>query len=159
MTIIALRTGIIQVLVQINNTQINRIFSRYPKYLFSEHLPPNHCIWIFFWSLRGLKGIPETLLYFYPSFSPTRISLDLLIIIIIILLLGKWLNTNLTLHEQGVGVEDGVVLKKKFFVSDANVDTNNPAQVHFVYIQVMISLNFRQNWKTGVKTGLASKGD
>lgn len=58
---------------------------------------------------------------------------------------GKWLNTNLSLHEQGVGLEDGVVLKKKFFVSDANVDTNNPAQVHFVYIQV---------WRTASKSGM-----
>lgn len=51
-------------------------------------------------------------------------------------LIGQWLNSNLTLHEQGVGLDDGVVLKKKFFVTDANVDTDNPAQVHFVYIQV-----------------------
>lgn len=56
--------------------------------------------------------------------------------IILIYVTGKWLNSTLTLHEQELGVDDGVVLKKKFFVSDANVDTDNPAQVHFVYIQV-----------------------
>jgi talin len=63
-------------------------------------------------------------------------SLLLILLLFIFGKIGQWLNSTLTLHEQGVGLEDGVVLKKKFFVTDANVDTDNPAQVHFVYIQV-----------------------
>lgn len=49
---------------------------------------------------------------------------------------GSWLHGLNTLPEQRVSDEEVLVLKKKYFVYDANVDQTNPFQLHFVYIQV-----------------------
>ena len=48
---------------------------------------------------------------------------------------GEWLHPHLTLHEQGVSDDAVIVLKKKFFVSDANIDTENPLTLHYLYLQ------------------------
>jgi hypothetical protein len=44
----------------------------------------------------------------------------------------------MTLHEQNVSNDAVIVLKKKFFVSDANIDTENPLTLHYLYLQVRI---------------------
>jgi len=48
---------------------------------------------------------------------------------------GEWLNIAQPLHEQGVTDEQQVVLKKKFFVDDANISRDDPVQLHLVYVQ------------------------
>jgi len=47
----------------------------------------------------------------------------------------QWLVPGATLAEQGVADRDAVVLKKRFFVNDANVDRSDPVQLHLVYAQ------------------------
>ncbi|GAM22112.1 hypothetical protein SAMD00019534_052870 [Acytostelium subglobosum LB1] len=46
-----------------------------------------------------------------------------------------WLNHTQPLHEQGVSDEAVVLLKKKFFVDDFNVNRDDPIQLHLVYVQ------------------------
>ncbi|EFA78109.1 talinB [Heterostelium album PN500] len=48
---------------------------------------------------------------------------------------GEWLNHTQALHEQGVTDEQIVLLKKKFFVDDFNVNRDDPIQLHLVYVQ------------------------
>eukprot|EP01132_Coremiostelium_polycephalum_P006635 gene6635-8208_t len=48
---------------------------------------------------------------------------------------GEWLNHSQPLHEQGVNDEAIVLLKKKFFVDDFNVNRDDPIQLHLVYVQ------------------------
>ena len=46
----------------------------------------------------------------------------------------RWLNKDVSLQEQ---VQEGDILtfKKKFFVSDANIDKSNEMQLHLIYTQ------------------------
>ena len=46
-----------------------------------------------------------------------------------------WLNPEKTLREQGLTEEDYVVLKKKFFVTDQNVDRTDPVQLVMMFTQ------------------------
>ncbi|EGG16302.1 talinB [Cavenderia fasciculata] len=48
---------------------------------------------------------------------------------------NDWLNHAQALHEQGVSDEAIVLLKKKFFVDDFNVNRDDPIQLHLVYVQ------------------------
>ncbi|GAM16912.1 hypothetical protein SAMD00019534_000870 [Acytostelium subglobosum LB1] len=48
---------------------------------------------------------------------------------------SDWLNHTQPLHEQGVSDEAIVLLKKKFFVDDFNVNRDDPIQLHLVYVQ------------------------
>jgi len=47
---------------------------------------------------------------------------------------GAWLLMNKTLTEQGDS-DKVLVLKKRFYVSDAELDKNSPIQLHLAYIQ------------------------
>jgi talin len=40
-----------------------------------------------------------------------------------------------SLQEQGVGEDQLVLFKKKFFVEDANISREDPVQLHLVYVQ------------------------
>jgi hypothetical protein len=51
-------------------------------------------------------------------------------------LLAEWLKNDLTLHEQINSIDQAFILKKKFFMSDATVSTDDPVQLHLVYCQV-----------------------
>lgn len=51
------------------------------------------------------------------------------------LILEGWLNPDKTLREQGMTEEDYVILKKKFFVTDQNVDRSDPVQLVMMYTQ------------------------
>lgn len=46
----------------------------------------------------------------------------------------NWLNDTQTLGEQ-VEVGSVLILQKKYFVTDANIDRDDPVQLHLVYIQ------------------------
>jgi len=48
---------------------------------------------------------------------------------------SEWLNPTLPLHEQGISDDTLLLYKKKFFVSDANVSTEDPITLHYIYIE------------------------
>ena len=48
---------------------------------------------------------------------------------------SDWLHPMKSLHENGVPEDSLVVLKKKFFYSDMNVDRSDPVQLHLMYVQ------------------------
>jgi talin len=52
------------------------------------------------------------------------------------------LHPNVTLPEQGVTEDETVLLKKKFFFNDANVDRSDPVQLHLLYVQVRTPLSY-----------------
>lgn len=47
----------------------------------------------------------------------------------------KWLHPEKTLREQGLTEDDTVILKKKFFFTDQNIDRNDPVQLNLLYNQ------------------------
>ena len=51
----------------------------------------------------------------------------------------NWLTPNLTFSQQGL-LDDSLLLtlRKKFFFSDENVNTNDPVQLHLLYVQVWL---------------------
>jgi len=51
----------------------------------------------------------------------------------------KWLNRELSLQEQ-LGEDEKLIFKKKFFVSDANIDKSNEMQLHLIYTQAKQSI-------------------
>jgi len=53
-----------------------------------------------------------------------------------------WLNPEKSLREQGVDENEVLVLKKKFFFSDQNIDRNDPIQLNLLYVQVYFFLSF-----------------
>eukprot|EP00105_Crassostrea_gigas_P036572 XP_019920720.1 PREDICTED: talin-1-like isoform X1 [Crassostrea gigas] len=48
----------------------------------------------------------------------------------------EWLDHSRTLREQGVLDVDTLLLRRKFFFSDQNVDQRDPVQLNLLYIQV-----------------------
>lgn len=48
---------------------------------------------------------------------------------------ADWLKASSVLGEIGLADDDILVLKKKFFFHDANIDRNDPVQLHLLYIQ------------------------
>lgn len=40
-----------------------------------------------------------------------------------------------TLREQGIGESDILLLKRKYFYSDANIDSRDPIQLNLLYQQ------------------------
>ena len=59
---------------------------------------------------------------FFPPFSSHFIAI--------------WLNPDKSLREQGVEENEVIVLKKKFFFSDQNIDRTDPIQLNLLYVQV-----------------------
>jgi talin len=51
--------------------------------------------------------------------------------------MADWLKKDESLLSQMETGTEEVLLKKKYFVSDANVDRDDPVQLHLVYIQVL----------------------
>eukprot|EP00727_Mastigamoeba_balamuthi_P000217 m51a1_g10192 hypothetical protein (1719) ;mRNA; r:16827-23324 len=47
-----------------------------------------------------------------------------------------WVKLDKSLFEQEVGEETVLVLKKRFFFFDANIDKSDPMQVHVLYVQI-----------------------
>ncbi|KAJ3396785.1 Talin-1 [Lobulomyces angularis] len=53
---------------------------------------------------------------------------------------ARWLNPDKTLAEQGLGEADIVILKKKFYFTDQNIDRNDPVQLNLLYNQAKDSI-------------------
>jgi len=48
----------------------------------------------------------------------------------------NWLNHGQTLREQGVEETETLILRRKYFYSDQNVDSRDPIQLNLLYVQV-----------------------
>lgn len=50
--------------------------------------------------------------------------------------LVNWLDHSRTFREQGVDENETLLLRRKFFYSDQNVDSRDPVQLNLLYVQV-----------------------
>ena len=54
---------------------------------------------------------------------------------IILVCLVNWVDHGKTLREQGIVEADVLLLKRKYFYSDANIDSRDPVQLNLLYEQ------------------------
>lgn len=47
----------------------------------------------------------------------------------------NWLDPSKTLREQGIDENSTVLLRRKFFFSDQNIDSRDPVQLNLLYVQ------------------------
>ena len=52
--------------------------------------------------------------------------------------IANWLNIHKSLREQGIDETEVLILRKGLYVTDDNVDVNDPVQVNLIYVQVCI---------------------
>ena len=57
-----------------------------------------------------------------------------------LLKLVAWLDHSKTLRQQHIDEASNLILKRKFFFSDKNIDTRDPIQLNLLYVQVNIKL-------------------
>jgi len=50
----------------------------------------------------------------------------------------NWLDHSKTLREQSVDVNETLLLRRKYFFSDQNVDARDPVQLNLLYVQVSV---------------------
>lgn len=48
----------------------------------------------------------------------------------------NWIDFSKTLREQGIDESEPVLLRRKFFFSDGNIDSHDPVQLNLLYVQV-----------------------
>jgi len=48
----------------------------------------------------------------------------------------NWINPGASLREQGIDEKEGVLLKRKFFFSDGNIDSHDPIQLNLLYVEM-----------------------
>ncbi|XGW23184.1 hypothetical protein V3C99_005435 [Haemonchus contortus] len=46
-----------------------------------------------------------------------------------------WVDHGKTLREQGIGEDETLLLRRKYFFSDTNVDSRDPVQLNLLYVQ------------------------
>lgn len=51
-------------------------------------------------------------------------------------LLALWLDHSKTLRQQDIDEQSTVVLRRKYFFSDNDIDQRDPIQLNLLYIQV-----------------------
>jgi hypothetical protein len=51
-------------------------------------------------------------------------------------LLALWLDHSKTLRQQDIDEQSTVVLRRKYFFSDTNIDQRDPVQLNLLYVQV-----------------------
>lgn len=47
----------------------------------------------------------------------------------------NWIDASKTLREQGINEGEPVLLRRKFFFSDGNIDSHDPVQLNLLYVQ------------------------
>lgn len=50
----------------------------------------------------------------------------------------NWLDHSKTLREQAVDPGETLLLRRKYFFSDQNVDSRDPVQLNLLYVQVLV---------------------
>lgn len=58
----------------------------------------------------------------------------------------NWLDHGRTLREQGVEETEMLLLRRKFFYSDQNVDSRDPVQLNLLYVQVTFPTRPSKLW-------------
>lgn len=58
----------------------------------------------------------------------------------------NWLDHSRTFREQGVDENETLLLRRKFFYSDQNVDSRDPVQLNLLYVQVQYWILRRWGW-------------
>ncbi|VDM74969.1 unnamed protein product [Strongylus vulgaris] len=58
-----------------------------------------------------------------------------------------WVDHSKTLREQGIGEDETLLLRRKYFFSDTNVDSRDPVQLNLLYVQCRDGI-LRQYLKT-----------
>ena len=58
------------------------------------------------------------------------------IVYILFIISVNWLDLGKTLREQGIDQNEILLLRRKFFFSDQNVDARDPIQLNLLYVQV-----------------------
>jgi len=56
----------------------------------------------------------------------------------IIIISVNWVDPSKTLREQGIDEGEPVLLRRKFFFSDGNIDSHDPVQLNLLYVQVIL---------------------
>ncbi len=51
---------------------------------------------------------------------------------------ANWLNIHKSLREQGIDETGILILRKGLYVTDDNVDVNDPIQVNLIFVQVSL---------------------
>lgn len=69
----------------------------------------------------------------------------------------NWLDHSRTFREQGVDENETLLLRRKFFYSDQNVDSRDPVQLNLLYVQVWYLL-IRQQMDVVVSANRQSDG-
>lgn len=49
--------------------------------------------------------------------------------------LVNWVDHSKTLREQGIDESETLLLRRKFFFSDQNIDARDPVQLNLLYVQ------------------------
>ena len=52
-----------------------------------------------------------------------------------VLFVVNWVDVGKTLREQGIDESEEVLLRRKFFFSDQNIDSRDPVQLNLLYVQ------------------------
>lgn len=47
----------------------------------------------------------------------------------------NWVDVSRTLREQGIDEAETVLLRRRFFFSDQNIDSRDPVQLNLLYVQ------------------------
>jgi talin len=47
----------------------------------------------------------------------------------------NWIDPSKTLREQGIDETETLLLRRKFFFSDQNIDSRDPVQLNLLYVQ------------------------
>jgi talin len=47
----------------------------------------------------------------------------------------NWIDPSKTLREQGIVENETLLLRRKFFFSDQNIDSRDPVQLNLLYVQ------------------------
>lgn len=47
----------------------------------------------------------------------------------------NWVDHSKTLREQGIDESETLLLRRKFFFSDQNIDSRDPVQLNLLYVQ------------------------
>jgi hypothetical protein len=59
--------------------------------------------------------------------------------------LALWLDQSKTLRQQDIDEQSTVVLRRKYFFSDTNIDQRDPVQLNLLYVQVKQKIQIKKN--------------
>ena len=68
-------------------------------------------------------------------------NINAIFLLLLLCFVALWLDHSKTLRQQDIDEQSIVVLRRKYFFSDTNIDQRDPVQLDLLYIQV----NFTKN--------------